>query len=169
MLSLSIILESLDIVRRMKLEPVSQEEVLNMEGLTIFDDIGMDKETYYKNITDFKNTNHYKIFVDDLFIGVIGFNNYYDTWKDNPAMLPSDGRGKKSLWIQMLEITKEAREKINNPLVLIKSVLEYLNNYCKENGFKSILCSAKTERIATLYRRAGFIGRDKDFLAYIVK
>ena len=69
----------------------------------------------------------------------------------------------------MLEITKEAREKINNPLVLIKSVLEYLNNYCKENGFKSILCSAKTERIATLYRRAGFIGRDKDFLAYIVK
>ena len=81
MLSLSIILESLDIVRRMKLEPVSQEEVLNMEGLTIFDDIGMDKETYYKNITDFKNTNHYKIFVDDLFIGVIGFNNYYDGYR----------------------------------------------------------------------------------------
>ena len=162
MLSLSIILESLDIVKRLEFIPVSSDEVLDM-NLTIFDDI--DKNNLP---SDFYTTDHYKIMLDDFFVGVIGYKSFYDTWKDVPNMIQGE-QGKHSLWIQMLEIRKEARNKIGNPLVLIKSVFDYLNDYCKQNDFKSILCAAKTERIASLYRRVGFIGMDKDHLFYLVK
>ena len=106
--------------------------------------------------------------VGDVFAGIIGFNNYYDTWKDVPSMSPEPGLGKHSLWVQMLEIRKEAREKIGSPLAIIKGVFDYLCDYCKENGFKSILCGAKTERIATMYRHIGFTGK-KDFMGYLIK
>ena len=106
--------------------------------------------------------------VGDVFAGIIGFNGFYDTWKDIPNMSPEPGRGKHSLWVQMLEIKKEAREKIGSPLAIIKGVFDYLCDYCKENGFKSILCGAKTERIATMYRHIGFMGK-KDYMVYFIK
>ena len=157
------ILESLSIADKLDFIPISADDVLDMDDLTIFNDIGKNNL-----VKDFYTTDHYKIMFGDIFVGVIGYKSYYDTWKDIPGMVP-DGKGKHSLWVQMLEIRKDARQKIGNPLVLIKSIFDYLNDYCKQNGFKSILCSAKTDRIAELYKRAGFIGPDKDHLAYLVK
>ena len=166
MLQLSLILESFEIKNKLRFEPISQDETFNLidkYDFTILD--GIDR---LKEIPDFYTTNHYKIMVGDIFAGIIGFNNFYDTWKDIYNISPESGQGKHSLWVQMLEIRKEAREKIGAPLVIIKGVFDYLCDYCKENGFKSILCGAKTERIATMYRRIGFIGK-KDSMVYFIK
>ena len=166
MLQLSLILESFEIKNKLHFEPISQDETFNLidkYGFTILD--GIDR---LKEIPDFYTTNHYKIMVGDVFAGIIGFNSFYDTWKDIPNMSPEAGRGKHSLWVQMLEIKKEAREKIGSPLAIIKGVFDYLCDYCKENGFKSILCGAKTERIATMYRHIGFMGK-KDYMVYFIK
>ena len=166
MLQLSIILESFEIKNKLHFEPISQDETFNLidkYDFTILD--GIDR---LKEIPDFYTTNHYKIMIGDIFAGIIGFNSFYDTWKDIYNISPESGQGKHSLWVQMLEIRKEAREKIGAPLVIIKGVFDYLCDYCKENGFKSILCGAKTERIATMYKRIGFIGK-KDFMGYLIK
>ena len=166
MLQLSLILESFEIKNKLHFEPISQDEVFNLIDkyeFTILD--GVDRSM---GIPDFYTTNHYKIMVGDVFAGIIGFNNYYDTWKDIPNMSPEPGRGKHSLWVQMPEIKKEAREKIGSPLAIIKGVFDYLCDYCKENGFKSILCGATTERIATMYRHIGFMGK-KDYMVYFIK
>jgi hypothetical protein len=166
MLQFSLILESFEIKNKLHFEPISQKETFNLIDkyeFSILDGIDTLKE-----IPDFYTTNHYKIIVGDVFAGIIGFNNFYDTWKDIPNMSPGPGQGKHSLWIQMLEIRKEAREKIGSPLAIIKGVFDYLCDYCKENGFKSILCGAKTERIEKMYKHIGFIGR-KDFLSYLIK
>lgn len=166
MLQFSLILESFEIKSRLNLEPITHDEALKLideYGFTIFDDIDKSAE----NIPDFYTTNHYKIMIGDVFAGIIGFNNFYDTWKDFPDRV-QDGRGKQSLWVQMLEIRKEARNEIGSPLAIIKGVFDYLCDYCKENDFKTILCGAKTERIAQLYKRVGFIGR-QNLLVYFVK
>ena len=107
MLQLSLILESFEIKNKLHFEPISQDETFNLidkYGFTILD--GIDR---LKEIPDFYTTNHYKIMVGDVFAGIIGFNSFYDTWKDIPNMSPEPGRGKHSLWVQMLEIRKEAR------------------------------------------------------------
>jgi hypothetical protein len=166
MLQFSLILESFEIKNKLHFEPISQDETFNLIDKYEFNILdGIDT---LKEIPDFYTTNHYKIMVGDVFAGIIGFNNFYDTWKDIPNMSPGPGQGKNSLWIQMLEIRKEAREEIGSPLAIIKGVFDYLCDYCKENGFKSILCGAKTERIEKMYKHVGFIGR-KDFLVYLIK
>jgi hypothetical protein len=166
MLQFSLILESFEIKNKLHFEPISQDETFNLIDKYEFNILdGIDT---LKEIPDFYTTNHYKIMVGDVFAGIIGFNNFYDTWKDIPNMSPGPGQGKNSLWIQMLEIRKEVREEIGSPLAIIKGVFDYLCDYCKENGFKSILCGAKTERIEKMYKHVGFIGR-KDFLVYLIK
>jgi hypothetical protein len=187
----SLILEFFEMKNKLHFELISQDETFNLIDkykFTILD--GIDR---LKDIPDFYTTNHYKIMVGDVFAGIIDFNNFYDTWKDVseifpeyeqyliqiqdnfydtwndiPGMSPESGHGKHSIWVQMLEIRKEAREKIGSPLAIIKGVFDYLCDYCKENGFKSILCGAKTERIEKMYKHVGFIGR-KDFLVYLIK
>jgi hypothetical protein len=166
MLQFSLILESFEIKNKLHFEPISQDETFNL--IDKYDFSILDGTDTLKEIPDFYTTNHYKIMVGDVFAGIIGFNNFYDTWKDIPNMSPEPGQGKHSLWIQMLEIRKEAREKIGSPLAIIKGVFDYLCDYCKENGFKSILCGAKTERIEKMYKHVGFIGK-KDFLVYLIK
>ena len=151
--------ESYDIMNRISLQKISNGKTiqyLNSNDYHIIDDC--------RFADDFYSTIHYEILFDNQVVGIIGMNNYFDTFKNIHPV----SKGKHTLWIQMIELNKNIVRNLRlSPLNMIKSIFEYLIEYCKDNDFKNMLCVPKNEQTKKLY----LYGRFKEvngFLNYII-
>lgn len=171
--------ESIETASQFKFVKISNREALfilrNDNKFTILNDV---KDNELSD--DFYTTNHYLIYYKDVMIGIIGYNDYFNTWNSshpemthmkNPVTGEIEETGHYTLWIEILELCKEAKLKFPNmsPVEFVKSILDYLILYCKKHGYKAIHCGAKNDRVAKLYKYAGFLEYSHNLLVYLIE
>jgi len=99
--------------------------------------------------------------LDSEIIGIIGFNSVYDSFYIEKLdmlrcrnMFPIEdyrnGLCKNILWVSFLEV------KYKHSIENIMSVMQKLCEYAKANGYTSMICGPKDERVKNFYMRAGW-------------